>query len=278
MFRVKFQAVVSAVFLSSLFASSVSEAVLFIDPTRLVLEGRTRSGTITFLNQKSTTATYRMFWREMRQGVDGKLVPIKEGESAPWSAQHLLRYSPRQATLGPQESQIVRFALRKPKDLKEGEYRSHLVIQEQPPAGQDPNQDPNEPGEVGFQVNFVYGYTIPIVVVHGDLQPKAIIRNMETRKISEDEWELSAVIGNSGGASSMGIIRLEWEDSDGVQVVGEGGAHNLYLPQREQAFTVKYKKPDTPGRLRVAYYDDRYAKRKTAELPSTELLAEAYLK
>lgn len=258
--------------------SSVSEAVLYIDPTRLVFDGRTRSGTLTFLNQNTETTTYRLFWRDMRQDKEGKFVLMKEGEDVPWSARQILRYSPRQVTLGPQESQIVRFALRKPKGLKEGEYRSHLVIAEQENASEDDGGDVNAPGPLSFQLNVAYSYSIPVVVVHGDLKSKVVFRDLRTRQVDGEEWELDAIIGNTGGASPMGIIRLEWEDDDGVHVVGEGGAHNVYLPQRERPIKVRYKKPETPGRLRIAYYDDRHAKRKTVELPSKELLAEAYLK
>lgn len=268
-----------AVLFSCVFITNVSEAILYIDPTRLVFDGRTRSATITFLNQNPDTTTYRLFWRDKRQDKEGNFVDMKEGESVPWSAREILRYSPRQVTLGPQESQIIRFALRKPKGLKEGEYRSHLVIAEQEPVKEDEAEgSPDDSGSIGLNIDIAYSYTIPIVVVHGDLEAKAVFRDVQTRQVSEDEWELQALIGNTGGASPMGIIRVEWEDDEGTHVVGEGGAHNVYLPQTERPIKVRYKKPDTPGRLRLAYYDDRHAKRKSVELPSKELLAEAFLK
>lgn len=276
-FRTKFHAVVIAVFLCCFFVSNVSEAVLFIQPTRMVFEGRDRSGTITVLNQQDKTVTYRLFWRDMGQTDEGRLVPLKEGDTNPWSAQHLMRYSPRQVTLSPQESQIIRFALRKPKDLKEGEYRSHLVIQEVPSdTEEEVPQDDNAP--LGFKLKLSYEFSIPVIVEHGGFESKVTLKELETRKINEDEWEANAVIENTGEASPMGIIRLEWEDDTGTRVLAEGGTITVYLPRREHRLKLKYKKPDSPGRLRLAYYDDRHAKRKTAELPSKKLLAEAYLK
>lgn len=262
----------------SLLAGSVSEAVLFITPTRLVFEGRTRSATVTFLNQKSDTKTYRLFWREKDQNADGKFLNMEEGDDVPWSAQHMIRYSPRQVTVGPQESQLVRFALRKPKDLAEGEYRSHLVIEEQPPIKNEGDEQIGGDA-IGIQIHMLYSYTMPIVVVNGDFKTKVAIRDFRTRPTNGPEWIAEAKLVNSGGTSALGVIRLEWEETDGSStVVGEGGSVSIYLPQKERNFSLKYRRPDTPGRLRFAYYEDRHAKRINVNLPSKKLIAEAYLK
>lgn len=260
-----------------LLGNSVSEAVLFINPTRLVFEGRTRSATIIFLNQNTESTTYRLYWREMRQDDKGKFVTLGEDDEVPWSLRSLIRYSPRQVTLGPQQTQVIRFALRKPKDLPTGEYRSHLVIQEQPKIKVDKPPDENQTS-LGIEIDILYAYTIPVLVEHGDMTPKAGFRDLTITKIEGDEWQLEGLITNNGSASTMGHIILEWEDGEGRTVVGQGGAHNVYLPQRERPIKVLYKKPNTPGRLRVAYYDDRHAKRKGRLLPSMDLLAEAYPK
>lgn len=261
----------------SFLAGSVSEAVLFITPTRLVFEGRTRSATVTFLNQKSDTKTYRLFWREKDQDAEGKFVNMEEGDDVPWSAQHMIRYSPRQVTVGPQESQVVRFALRKPKDLAEGEYRSHLVIEEQPPIKEESDEQIGG-NSIGLLLHMLYSYTMPIVVVNGDLEAKVAVQDFRTRPDNGPEWIAEATLTNTGGSSALGIVRLEWEGPDGRKVVGEGGSVNIYLPQHKRNLSIKYRRPDTPGRLRLAYYEDRHAKRINANLPSEKLIAEAYLK
>lgn len=258
-----------------LLASSVSEAVLFITPTRLVFEGRQRAATVTFLNQKDTPKTYRLFWRDKKQGPDGKFVDMLEGDDVPWSAKSLIRYSPRQVTVEPQESQVVRFALRKPKDLPEGEYRSHLVIEEQePPKGED-----DLGGDaIGVKINMLYSYTMPILVVHGKQKVDVKVRDFDTYRSEGREWIAEALFENSGGTSALGILRLEWEGPEGTEVLAEGGSVNIYLPQRRRKISLKYQRPNTPGRLRMAYYEDRHAERLTTALPSTELITEAYLK
>jgi fimbrial chaperone protein len=260
-----------------LLASSVSEAVLFITPTRLVFEGRDRAATVTFLNQKNEPKTYRLFWREKKQGPDGKFVNMVEGDDVPWSAQNLIRYSPRQVTVEPQESQVVRFALRKPKNLPEGEYRSHLVIEEQePPKNQEDEQIGGD--SIGLLLHMLYSYTMPILVVHGDQEVAVKIRDFDTYRSSGPEWVAEALIDNTGGTSALGIVRLEWEGPEGTEVLTEGGSVNIYLPQRERKLSLNYRRPNTPGRLRLAYYEDRHAKRLTVKLPSKKLIAEAYLK
>lgn len=243
-----------------LLASSVSEAVLFITPTRLVFEGRDRAATVTFLNQKNESKTYRLFWRDKKQGPDGKFVNMVEGDDVPWSAQNLIRYSPRQVTVGPQESQVVRFALRKPKDLPEGEYRSHLVIEEQaPPKIEGDEQIGGD--SISLMLHMLYSYTMPVLVVHGDQKVAVKIRNFDTYRSSGPEWIAEALLENTGGTSSLGIVRLEWDGPEGTEVLAEGGSINIYLPQRERKITLKYRRPNTPGRLRLAYYEDRHARK-----------------
>lgn len=260
-----------------LLASSVSEAVLFITPTRLVFEGRDRAATVTFLNQKSEPKTYRLFWRDKKQDRDGKFVNMVEGDDVPWSAQNLIRYSPRQVTVEPQESQVVRFALRKPKNLPEGEYRSHLVIEEQaPPKIEGEEQIGGD--SIGLLLHMLYSYTMPVLVVHGDQKVAVKIRDFDTYRSSGSEWIAEALLENTGGTSSLGIVRLEWVGPESTEVLAEGGSVNIYLPQRERTLNLKYQRPNTPGRLRLAYYEDRHAKRHTIDLPSDKLIVEAYLK
>ena len=102
-------------------------AALLVTPSRVVFEDRTRTAQVTLVNKGSETATYRISFIRQNMTEDGKFVPAEKDESGLYS-DTMVRYSPRQITLSPGQSQVVRLMLRKPKNLPDGEYRSHMLL------------------------------------------------------------------------------------------------------------------------------------------------------
>jgi len=104
---------------------------LLVAPTRLVFEGRKRSAELNLSNIGRARATYRITLVRMDMDEGGAfqekaLDPGAEGMQA------LFRFSPREVTLDPQESQTVRIQVRKPAELEAGEYRLHMVFRAVP--------------------------------------------------------------------------------------------------------------------------------------------------
>ncbi len=150
---------------------------LSIFPTRLVLEGRSRSEEIVLRNSGKAAATYRILFKEMEMNENGEIQerPRKEGEI---TAADLIRFSPRQVELAPGETQTVRIQVRKPEGLVDGEYRSHLLFQAVPVA------EPPAPlgGEVeralSVKITTLLGMSIPIILRHGETQGKLAISEL----------------------------------------------------------------------------------------------------
>ena len=94
---------------------------LVVSPTRVVLEGRTRSAQLGLVNKGSTTATYRITVVNMHMDESGAIKEVAKPVDGQQFADDLFRYSPRQVTLEPGASQAIRLLLRKPKDLADGE-------------------------------------------------------------------------------------------------------------------------------------------------------------
>jgi len=103
-----------------------SGAVLLIHPTLVLFEGNERSATITLTNRGDQTGTFEMSWIEYTMTAKGGLTRM-DG-IAPWSVQPYVRYSPRRVTLAPAESQVIKIALRRRKDVAPGEYYSHVRV------------------------------------------------------------------------------------------------------------------------------------------------------
>ena len=102
----------------------------FIAPKRVIIEDKQRTAAITLHNGSDKTLAYRFSWEHRAQTTDGKSVLLKEGETMPGYSpvESMIQFSPRQVILKPQQNQKVRILVKRPADLPDGEYRSHLLI------------------------------------------------------------------------------------------------------------------------------------------------------
>lgn len=171
---------------------------------RVTFEGSKRSEILTIINNSATPETYRLEWLKYRM-EDGKsaLRLLEEGETADdvnW-ADDMIRFAPRRVTVPAGGSQQVRLLLRRPKDLQEGEYRSHLrILTEVPPKPFDKSKDPNLPN---IQLRVQPGVSLPVFVRHGKLEAQAEITNAKLSKI-ETGLNASFRLSRTGNRSVYG--------------------------------------------------------------------------
>lgn len=188
---------------------------LMVLPTRVVLEGRDRAAEVMLRNAGKVPAVYRVFMKEMKMQPDGQLKerPHEAGEI---TATDLVRLSPRQVELAPGEVQVVRFQVRKPEGLPDGEYHSHALFQAVPPA-EIPKplgpEDPTAPKGISFNITTVFGISIPIIVRHGQTQASVSLKDLriEPPVIPEAPPELGLRIERTGNRSVLGNLSVVLE-------------------------------------------------------------------
>ncbi|MDP2874905.1 MAG: hypothetical protein Q8O00_01900 [Holophaga sp.] len=189
-------------------------------PSRVVLEGRERAVEVMMRNGGSTPASFRVSLKEMDMLPNGKLQGRvkKEGEI---TAADLVRFSPRQVDLAPGESQIVRFQLRKPADLPEGEYRSHALFQGIPPA--NPAEPITEDVErrLSFNITQVMGISIPLIVRHGETKATITLKDLRYWQpdVPGTVPVISLFLERTGNRSVVGDLRAS-VDSGGQLAKG----------------------------------------------------------
>ncbi len=155
---------------------------LTVTPTRIVFGERDRAAQVLLVNRGETRATFRVEFVQMRMDQNGQLVEIDAPNANELFADPLIRYSPRQVELEPNQSQTVRLLLRKPEGLAPGEYRSHLLFYALPEqsTGVDVERAQSAGGGKGFSVNIqaIYRVSIPVIVRHGDLPTRHTMRDL----------------------------------------------------------------------------------------------------
>jgi len=126
-----FRRLPAAAFLIALSLSPVALATNILDPI-VIFEGRTRDAAVRVSSDGKRPMTYRVELVNLRKDAKGQLVEVPQGQPEDRFASEFLRFSPRQFTLAPGETQAVRLSLRKPATLAPGEYRSYLRVTELP--------------------------------------------------------------------------------------------------------------------------------------------------
>jgi P pilus assembly chaperone PapD len=242
---------------------------LLVAPTRVVFEGRKRSAELNLSNIGQVRATYRvsLVRMEMDEGGAFREQPLDPGTEG---LQSLFRFSPREVTLEPQESQTVRVQVRKPAELPPGEYRLHMVFRAVPPA---PPVTPavNEiPKGISIRLTPVYGIAIPLIVRHGDTSAKVAIVDPA---LGEAGRFLRFRLNRTGNQSVYGDLQATLLPAQGpAKLLTEATGLAVYTPNDHRIVTLALPSGQplpAGGRIRITY-----------ALPAQEggsLLAEAFL-
>ncbi|MDI9244471.1 Fn3-like domain-containing protein [Marinobacter sp. CHS3-4] len=238
---------------------SVSSEML-ISPTRAILTMDQRSTSITLRNTSDGARTYRLSWEDKRVNSDGRYEAVEEGESWP-SAASMIRFSPRQITVGPQENQTVRLNFRPPGDIEPGEYRSHLrlqvVAESSEPTSSFKMDHPENEG-ISMQLFMQMSFSLPVIARVGLEPPAVSISSVEVLPAENNEgMRLEVTVNRKGEASSFGDLTVEMQRNANSKVELIGRYKDLYLFPETSEKKVRVRLRDQriqPGSwIRVAY-------------------------
>jgi len=237
---------------------------LTVAPTRIVFEGRTRSAVVTLVNNGSESAIYRISIIEMRMRKDGgfELVTEDSDQSAIRSARKMFRYAPRQVELQAGQTQSIRILLRKPPELPEGEYRSHLLIQAIPKEGAGRSVETlGGSQDLNIQLTVIPGITMPVIVRHGNLSATATLSDFSLAPAGEENNipALSFQINRSGDRSVYGDLTATYFPSgrsNGI-VVSQIKLLAVYVPNATRTVVMQLTLPQgvelSGGKIEVAF-------------------------
>jgi P pilus assembly chaperone PapD len=243
---------------------------LLVSPTRVVFEGRKRTAELSLSNIGQGRATYRisLAGMEMDEGGAFREVPLPPSGPGQVNPQTLIRFSPREVTLGAQETQTVRLQVRKPAELPDGEYRIHMVFRAVPPAPEPQAQDKAGAKGLSIRLTPVFGIAIPLIVRHG--QTRATVK-LADLTLDPARKQFGFRVLREGNQSVYGDFQAFHLPPGGKAVpLAEAAGVAVYTPNASRKVTLPLSEvPPAGGRIRLTY-----------TLPSAEggaLLAEAFL-
>jgi hypothetical protein len=252
-----------------------ARAELMLHPTRLVFEKNARAAQIELINNGSEPTTYRISLVNRRMTEVGQFEPADTPAPGEQFADAMLRFSPRQITLQPGTAQTVRVMLRKPADLPEGEYRSHLQFEKLPDAGGATSIDRQGGGrEIGVVLDALVGAAIPVIVRHGAGSATVGLSGLALRKDDAKGQLLALRFEREGSNSVYGDLSVTFTPQGGkARTVAQIGGVAVYTPNRVRQATLPL---DVPRGVTLSHgtLDVSYRERPEA---GGKLLAQAHL-
>lgn len=221
--------------LGLLMLSRAAQADLMLFPTRIVFDKQQRAAQVELMNQGKTPETYRINLVNRRMGLNGEFVAIEQPGPGEQFSDAMLRYSPRQVTIPPGGSQVVRILLRKPDELPDGEYRSHLQFDRVADAtGASSVEDVARRGnqEAGVVIQALVGASIPVIVRQGDTHAKVELANVAVQPpAAGSPGVLSFQMKREGNRSVYGDLVATFTTTAGVTFeVARAGGVAVYVP------------------------------------------------
>lgn len=248
-----------------LLVSSVATAGLVLNPQRIVVLDKERTASLELLNNSDETARFQIYFEHKKMLEDGSIVDLDDNElnDGRILAGDMIRYSPRRVDIESQGSQTIRLAVRRPKDLPEGEYVSHLVLKQIPEkVASDANNKENAGGNdkaLSFKVQPILKIAIPVIVRKGELQASASVSDISVIQADIEHPAIQLKLHRSGNRSLYGDIEIFKLEGNSVGTrVGFAKGIALYDPTQSRLVNVQIDKGIAkPGVQLLVRFDEK---------------------
>ena len=194
--------------------SAIAEATVQVFPNKLMFEGDVQSGTLTVMNNGSSSGLYTVEWVDNGMASDGALFQYQEEGLAPWSIQSHIRYAPRRTLLKPGQRQVIKIALKRNVDVSDGEYFSHIKIRmldSDVEATLAKQQEENAEPAKEMKIVARQVIAVPIIWRKGDVPPQA---SLHSASLDVTGRAIDLVVNRDGAASTRGYITIYPQGAD----------------------------------------------------------------
>jgi len=231
--------IVITVFFLCYTASGFSQGNLLISPIRVIMENGKQKEDLTLTNIGKDSAVYFISFLHYQMLVDGSFKQLDKPDSAT-CADNYLRIFPRRITLPPNESQTIRLQFRKPADMKEGEFRSHLYFRAEKdvsPLGViDVKSDTMH---MAVKITPIFGISIPVIIRNGNTEAKISLSDVSLTAVNDTASRIALSINRIGNKSVYGNISVEYVPTTGKSIqIGVANGVAVYTELDKRTFSL----------------------------------------
>lgn len=210
-----------------LFCLPLSSQAISISAFRIYLDADKPTATFTVNNPNIEHQACELKLTHYNFDENSELINVPEGEIPDNSASHWVRFSPREFTLTPANSQTIRFSLRKKANAEPAEYRSYLVIDCDAVSAID-----NKERLLAIKPKLLHN--VPIIVRNGELEA-----NIDIANIKIEGTALSFSVERSGTRSVYADVELVDKGSD--EVIDSLTGFSIYAESERYFFKMDMK-------------------------------------
>jgi fimbrial chaperone protein len=237
-------------FIAALSNSLPAQANLLVTPTRVELDNkRERSAVFSLVNKGTSTSRYDVYFEEKIMLDSGDFITLSKTQDATsiLSAEQIaqmqansiakyLRYSPRRLTIEPEQGGRVRLALRAPKNMASGEYRSYIVFHQIPlaPNASVPSQN-EDSKSLSLSIAAYMKIAIPVILRIGDLDAQVELTIIEKGDY-QGMQSLEVTLFRQGKRSTYGDLEVSTV-KEGT-IIGSLKNAAVYPEMSQRKFTV----------------------------------------
>lgn len=229
---------------------------------RVIFEQAKRNDTLTIINDTAEEMVYRLEWRTMRMDEGDALEPVPAGQTIPGlnGVESMVVFAPKRMTLAPGASQQIRLMVRKPKDLADGEYRSHLWVRPEESAVKFDTPADVATNAPTVQIKMLAGITVPVFVRQGQLTSTASITDAKLTRSGSDQFNVALTINREGNRSLYGDFNFVCLSGGGEKTIHQVRGIAVYteIARRTLDFTmpVPAEGAESCSSMRVTYLSD----------------------
>lgn len=198
-----------------------SQGNLLVAPIRVVFENGKQREDLNLSNIGQDTAVYLISFLHYQMLEDGSFKQLSDSDVLPTPrADSYLRIFPRRVTLPPGESQVVRLQFRKPADLKDGEYRSHLYFRaDRNSAPLGLKGDNRDTTQLSVSITPIFGISIPVIIRNGNLDFGVNLSDVNLSSVNDSTYNLKVCINRTGTKSAYGSLEATYAPESGKEVL-----------------------------------------------------------
>ncbi|MDD5586226.1 MAG: hypothetical protein PHY92_04625 [Alphaproteobacteria bacterium] len=235
-------------------------AQILMAPTRVVLESGTRYTTVTVRNSGDGVGRYKVDLVDATMNENGGIKVNPDGVKDEFSAHDMISFSPRSMTINPDENQDLRILVKMPRDLPDGEYRTHLQVKVTE-GNLDPATGKRSTEGASIVMQPRMAAVIPLIIRKGQTSFNVKIDDAKLQMGGGDGKQIPEVhvsMSYSGNRSVLGDFKVTHVAPDGkeTQLAFDRGIA-IYRGLTKRSQTVPLTVPDgvniRAGKLRVAF-------------------------
>jgi hypothetical protein len=227
----KFSLPLASVLLSSFLLSGIAKANISISPMVVETEAKRgqAQGRITVSNPDSQDFRARVYTSPFTYD---KETGFKTLSKSPTDLTPYLQFSPRELQVGASRKRNIRFIVRFPPSLPDGEYRT-MIFTENLQRGTITETNPET--NVTLQTNIIPRIGVALYVRKGDVSPNL---NFSSARVNQKNNQIQLLVSNKGKASA--IVAGDWQLKKGKEVIQKGNiSDTTVLAEGERYLTAK---------------------------------------